>query len=86
MMAEGRNGGVKMVNVIGLKRAGFSDETIRVIRNLFKIYCRSGLNHTNAIARIKAELPQIPEVLEFLEFCATSERGVLSGSREGHRN
>ena len=86
MMAEGRNGGVKMVNVVGLKRAGFSDETIRVIRNLFKIYCRSGLNHTNAIAKIKEELPQIPEVLEFLEFCATSQRGVLSGSREGHRN
>ena len=28
MTAEGRNGGVKMVNLVGLKRAGFSDETI----------------------------------------------------------
>ena len=86
MMAEGRNGGVKMINLVGLKRAGFSDETIRVLRNLFKIYCRSGLSHGNALARIKSDLPQIPEVVEFLDFCASSQRGVLGGARDGHRD
>ena len=32
MMAEGRNGGVKMINKVGLQRAGFSSETITIIK------------------------------------------------------
>jgi len=84
MMAEGRNGGLKMVNVVGLKRAGFSDETIRALRNVFKIFVKSGLNQGNALATIKAEVPQLPEVVEFIEFCESSKRGVLC-NREGHR-
>ncbi len=86
MMAEGRNGGVKMVNVIGLKRAGFSEETIRVIRNLFKLYYHSDLAPGNALAAVRSELPQIPEVLEFIAFCESSKKGVLSGRGDGHRN
>lgn len=86
MMAEGRNGGLKMVNVVGLKRAGFSDDTIRTIRNVYKIFCTSGLSQSNAIAKIKEELPQIPEVLEFIEFYESSQRGVLGARLDGHRN
>lgn len=85
MMAEGRNGGVKMINLIGLKRAGFSEETIRAIKNLYKIYYRSGLAPSNALKAIREELPQIPEVVEFIEFCESSKRGVLSAKLEGHR-
>lgn len=85
MMAEGRNGGVKMVNVIGLKRAGFSDETIRVLRNLYKIYYHSGLAPSNALQAVKTELPQIPEVVEFIQFCESSQRGVLPSRIEGKR-
>ena len=39
-----------------------------------------------AAAKIKADLPQIPEVLEFVEFCEKSRRGVISARVEGHRN
>ena len=86
MMAEGRNGGVKMINKIGLQRAGFPAETITVIKHIFQIYYRSGLAPSNALAKIKAELPQIPEVLEFVDFCEKSRRGVISARVEGHRN
>jgi UDP-N-acetylglucosamine acyltransferase len=86
MMAEGRNGGVKMVNVVGLRRAGFSVETIRVIQNLYKIVFRSDLNLTQAYAKCREELPQIPEVLEFLEFAENSKRGILTNREDGHRN
>lgn len=85
MMAEGRNGGVKMINLVGLKRSGMSEENIRILKNLYKIYFREELNASKALERIKNELPQIPEVLEFIEFCATSKRGVLSGRNDGHR-
>ena len=86
MMAEGRNGGVKMINKIGLQRAGFSAETITVIKHIHRLYYRSGLTPTNALEKIRTELPQIPEVLEFLDFCATSKRGVLATGVSGHRD
>ncbi len=85
MMAEGRNGGVKMINQVGLQRAGFSEETIRVIKNIYKIYYRRALSPSNAIKAIKEELPQIPEVLEFIEFCENSPKGVLAAKVSGHR-
>jgi len=85
MMAEGRNGGVKMINLIGLQRAGFSAETISVIKSIFRIYYRSGLIPSSALEKIKSDLPQLPEVKEFIEFCETSKRGVLAGRVEGHR-
>ncbi len=87
MMAEGRNGGVKMINKIGLQRAGFSEETITVIKHIFRLYYRSGLIPSKALEKIRTELPQIPEVLEFVNFCETSKRGVIAAHGEGgHRN
>ena len=87
MMAEGRNGGVKMINKIGLQRAGFDAETINVIKHIYRIYYRSNLIPSNAIEKIKTDLPQIPEVLEFLEFCANSKKGVVPGNaNSSHRN
>lgn len=79
VIAEGRNGTIKGINVIGCKRAGIPTENIRVLRELFSIYFRSGLNAANAVEKIRAELPQTPEVVEFLDFLKTSERGVIQG-------
>ena len=86
MMAEGRNGGVKMINLVGLKRGGFSDETIRVIRDVYKLYYRSGLTPRNALEAIRTKLPQIPEVQEFIAFCESSKRGVLAARLNGKRS
>ena len=80
MMAEGRNGGVKMINKVGLQRAGYTPEQINVIKHIFRIYYRSGLIPSAAIARIKEELPQTEEVKYFLDFCATTKKGVIPGN------
>lgn len=86
MMAEGRNGGVKMINKVGLQRAGFDAETITVIKHIFRIYYREGLIPARAIEKIKSELPDVPVVREFLDFCATSQRGVITTPPAGHRD
>lgn len=87
MMAEGRNGGVKMINKVGLSRAGYTAEQINVVKQIFRIYYRSGLIPSVALEKIRTELPQTEEVREFLEFCANSKKGVVPGNaNSGHRD
>jgi len=64
------------VNSIGLRRRGFQESTVRVIKNTFKIIYRSELNLTQAVERIEREFPSIHEVKMILEFIARSKRGV----------
>ena len=61
-------------------------ETINVIKHIFRIYYRSGLIPSKALEQIRTELPQIPEVQEFLDFCANSKKGVVPPNHGGHRN
>lgn len=78
MIGHGRNGPVQGPNIVGLQRNGFSNETIRIIKDLYKIFFRGNKTVKSSIEQIKAELPMIPEVVEFIEFVETSKRGVLS--------
>lgn len=85
MIGDGRNGGVRGFNIVGLRRNGFPAETIRVIKELYNIVFRHDLNITNALEKVEAELPMIPEVVEFLEFVRSSKRGILTGNRGARR-
>ncbi len=85
MIGDGRNGGVRGFNIVGMRRNGFSPETIRAIKDLYDIFFRHGSSMSNAIAKARAEVPDLPEVREFLEFIESSKRGVLSGDRHGRR-
>ena len=80
MVVDGRNKAIRNINLIGLKRNGFAEETIRIIRNVFKIFFKSSLNVTNAIEKIKTSIPQIPEVKEFIDFVEIrNNRGIATG-------
>jgi len=81
MIGDGRNGAVRGANIVGMKRNGISEESIRAIRDVYKIFFRSGKNATNALAQVKAEIAPLPEVLEFIKFVESSKRGVLIGNR-----
>ena len=85
MIGDGRNGGVRGFNIVGMRRNGFKPETIRAIKDIYNIFFRSGLNTTNAIEKVEAEIEQLPEVVEFLEFVKASKRGILSGDHHGRR-
>ncbi len=64
-------------NRIGLERRGFSSDSIEALQNAFRILTRSGLNTTQALARIKEEIPRTTEVEELLEFIRGSQRGFI---------
>ena len=85
MIGDGRNGGIRGFNIVGMRRNGFAPETIRAIKNVYNIFFRLGLNTTNAIAKVTEEVEQLPEVVEFLDFVRSSKRGILPGDHHGHR-
>ena len=85
MIGDGRNGGVRGFNIVGLRRNGFPPETIHAIKKVYDLFFRQGLNTKNAIERTLAEVPQLPEVTEFLDFVRSSKRGILTGDRHGRR-
>jgi len=64
-------------NKTGLERREFSAETIDSLQKSFRLLTRSGLNTSQAIERIRAEVPPCPEVEEVIEFIAASRRGVV---------
>lgn len=67
------------VNSIGLRRRGFSNETICEIQEIYRYLYLSGLNNTDAVARIEAELPATKERDEIILFIRNSNRGIVRG-------
>ncbi len=59
---------IKSINIVGLKRAGFSRDRINAISDAHKLYFRSGLSEVEAIPRIEAELGDMEDVQLFLGF------------------
>lgn len=64
------------VNLVGLRRAGFNATQRMEIRAAFKILYASGLNVTQAVARLRADYPSSASVREILDFVAASKRGL----------
>ena len=64
------------VNSIGLRRRGFSAESIRLLKQTFKLLFFSQLNTTQAVERIRSEVSMIPEVQRVLDFIKRSNRGI----------
>ncbi len=64
-------------NSIGLKRRGFAPETVDAIHKAFRLLTHSGLNTTQALDRIAAEIPPQPEIDELVKFIKSSERGFV---------
>ena len=71
---------VRAVNLVGLRRAGFSPASIRAIRNAFKVVFLRRRNLKTALAELEAG-PMEPEVRELVEFVRASTRGVCFGPR-----
>jgi len=63
-------------NTVGLRRRGFSNESIRQIQHAFHLLLASKLNTSQALERIKAELAGLAEVDYLITFIEQSQRGV----------
>ena len=64
-------------NLVGLQRRGLSAEAVSALKHAFRLIWKSDLNHQQAIEKIRAELPDLPEVRHLCEFIEQSQRGTL---------
>jgi UDP-N-acetylglucosamine acyltransferase len=69
--------GVFGANRIGLERRGFETPVIEALQTSFRLLTRAKLNTSQAVERIRAEVPPCAEVDELLEFIRASDRGVI---------
>ena len=76
MIVDGNPGETRTVNKIGIERNGVSEEAQEALKRAFKILFRDGLTISNAVVKIEADLPPLPEVKHLLDFARTSERGL----------
>ena len=64
------------LNVIGLKRRNFPDETIKALKKTYQIIFRSQLLLDAALKKVQDEVEDIPEVRHFINFMKESKRGT----------
>ena len=64
------------VNIIGLRRRGFSNETIEAIHDAYRIIYAQGVL-MDGIAEARAKYPNVQEVENICSFIESSKRGII---------
>jgi UDP-N-acetylglucosamine acyltransferase len=67
------------LNLVGLRRRGFSNDQIREIQEIYRILYQSGLNMTQATEKIYTEIPDSNEKETVVSFLKSAERGIIRG-------
>lgn len=67
------------VNSIGLRRRGFGNEKINEIQEIYRYVFLKGLNTTQAVSYIEAEMPASSERDEIISFIQEAKRGIMKG-------
>ncbi|MEO5331286.1 MAG: acyl-ACP--UDP-N-acetylglucosamine O-acyltransferase [Magnetococcus sp. YQC-5] len=74
--AAGNRAKITGVNVVGLRRHGFSEEVIKSIRQAYRIVFRSNLRMEQAVEELERHLSNCVELQCMLEFLQTGQRGI----------
>jgi len=64
------------LNVVGLKRNGFSEESIEELKRAYKILFRGKLTLNEAIKKVQEELPYTGHIKSLVEFLQKNKRGI----------
>lgn len=67
------------INLVGLRRRGFTNEQINQIQEIYRLIYQSGYNFSDATAKIEQELKKTPESQLIVEFIKNSPRGIVRG-------
>ncbi|WP_462324852.1 acyl-ACP--UDP-N-acetylglucosamine O-acyltransferase [Desulfoplanes sp.] len=80
MMAVGDRARLRGPNLIGLKRAGFTPEELKAIKQAYKTIWRTKGNLKGACKQVMAAYGEIERVAHLVDFIRTSQRGVTTAA------
>lgn len=72
---------IQGANVVGLRRSGMPEDTRTALRTAIKLYFCYGLSRGDACRKIRAEVPDLPEIKEFIDFVMSTKRGIAPGRK-----
>ena len=75
-VAQGDRAKTIGLNLIGMKRRGFSEETISGIKKAYRMVFRSGMRLEEALDAIVDEIESTPKLDHFVNFIRESQRGI----------
>lgn len=70
------------INIVGLRRAGYSPELRSIIQKAFRTFYFSNPSRVKSLAIIEEEFVDIPEIEEMISFIKNSRRGIVKASKE----
>ena len=73
-------------NSVGLRRRGFSEDSINMVQQLYRTLFLSGLNTHDALTQIELELPASTERDMAVGFVRAATRGIIKGPKRGRPN
>jgi UDP-N-acetylglucosamine acyltransferase len=77
MIADGNPAEIRGINLVGLERKNFSPESVKLIKEAFRLIFRSKYNTRQALEAIAQELPPSEEVGQIVEFIEKTQRGII---------
>jgi UDP-N-acetylglucosamine acyltransferase len=77
MIADGNPALVRGINQVGLERHGFQPESIKRLREAYRLLYRSELNVKQAVEEIRNTLWGVAEIEQLVAFIEASERGII---------
>jgi UDP-N-acetylglucosamine acyltransferase len=80
VVMDGLTGGVVGLNLVGLRRAGYTAADIAQLKSAYRVIYRSGLTWNEVLARLPDEFPEGPAA-EFYQFFSTGKRGFMCERR-----
>lgn len=80
VVMDGLTGGIVGLNLVGIRRAGYTSDDILQLKAAYRVIFRSGLTWNEVLARLPGEFPSGPAA-EFHQFFATGKRGFVCERR-----
>jgi UDP-N-acetylglucosamine acyltransferase len=77
MIADGNPARVRGINKVGLERHSHGPESLRALKEAYRLLYRSNLNVAQAIEQMREELPDSPEIEHVITFVSASARGII---------
>ncbi|HDL20674.1 MAG TPA: acyl-[acyl-carrier-protein]--UDP-N-acetylglucosamine O-acyltransferase, partial [Nitrospirae bacterium] len=76
MIASGARAKLFGLNTVGLKRHGFTDESVSELKKAYRILFREKNTLKNAIKKVQEEVPYTGEIQHLLDFINEKRRGI----------